>query len=800
MQSGGERERRLGRARSLVLALLFAALGGWAFWDLPVRHDITQFIPETEERQLAELAREVIDSELSRTIVLAISADDEPTAIAAARELAARLRAIEGVAWVRSGPPEEIDRAFYELYFPRRYAYFADDAGSAREALDDDDLRAAASRLRAELTGPTAILVRRVAEEDPLLAFLEHLRRLQGTASGGPRVVDGQLVAEDGSALVLLASEASTLETQRTGPLLGSIDAAIAETSAAHGGALRVEQSGFHRFALRAESDIRADVQRISTLSTIGVVLLFLALYRGPRFLLLGGIPLAAGTIAATAACRAVFGGVHGITFAFGSSLLGVGIDYVAHYVNHHLLEPEADGPTATMRKLWPGLALGAGTTIAGLAGLGWTSFPGMREMALFAAVGVGIALLATRLMVPPWMPDRVEAPRAARAAERVAARLWAAMQRRRAPFLMIPAIALAIVAIGLPRLRWVDDIRALNQTDPALRAEDARVRARTAQGEAGRFVIAVGADDEEALARSDAAHAVLERARQDGAVRAFRSVHPFLRASATQREVHDAVTGAPRLAERTLAALEAEGFVTSMFERFDASLEADAPAPLTWDALAASPIGDLVRPFRVHLSGGRVAYLAYVEGVSDAAALRARLEPLAGVDYFDHGELLVSAYRTFRTRTIELLAVGLCVVLAMCVARYRSLRLGIASVAPALLAAATALGLLGLLGEPANLMHLVGGLLVLSMAEDYAVFLLEARHDPRGVSTTMVGIAVACVTTVLSFGLLAASAHPAMRALGLMVSLGVALGLLLSPIALLGTGSTPATTRNHRE
>jgi predicted exporter len=783
-------ERVRGRISSVAIAIALAAIGAWAFTGLPIRHEITQFVPQAEDPALERIAREVMGSELTRTIVIAVGAEEQSDAIAGARELATALRAIEGIAWVRSGPPEEIETAFYDLYFARRYAFFADSPDEAQARLSDPALARAAQRLREELGSPTAMLVRRIAQEDPLLAFADHLRRLQGASEGGPRVVDGQLVSRDGWGLVVLATEAPPFDTARMTPILAAIDRAIAEVGAAHDGGLEVEQSGIHRFAQRAEEGIRSDVQRISVLSTIGIVVLFLLLYRSPRFLLLGAIPLAAGTIVATAVCRLVFGGVHGITLAFGSSLVGVGIDYVSHYVNQQLLDPESGGPHATMRKLWPGLGLGAGTTIAGLAGLGWTSFPGMREMALFAAVGVLAALLATRVMIPPWMPARGAPPRLAVRATAACARLWDAMQRRRAPFLALPVIALVIVGLGVPRLRWIDDIRALNDTDPALLAEDRTVRARIAQGEAGRLVIAIGASDEEALARNDAAWAVLTAARQAGEVTAFRSAHPLLRAAALQDAVERAVVESDRLADRTIGALEAAGFVGSMFEPFRESL--DDRAPLRWEELAASRAVDLIRPFRVVLEDGRVAYLSFVEGARDPAALRARLAALEGVAYFDQTELLVGAYRTFRARTIELLAIGLLVVLAMCVARYRSLRLGLASVAPALLAAATALGVLGLLGEPANLMHLVGALLVLSMGEDFAVFLIEARDDPRAVPSTMLGIAVACATTVLSFGLLAASSHPAMRALGSMAAIGVGLSLVFAPLALLV--ATPRT------
>jgi predicted exporter len=779
------RQRLRARVISLALGLAIIVLGVWTFSSLPIRHDVTQFVPSTDDRELAEIAREVLASELSRTIVMTLKAEDEARSIDAARILASRIREIEGVDWVRSGPPEEIDRAFYELYFPRRFAFFADGEEQARARLSDPALRETVERLAREVSGPLSIVVRRMAPEDPLLSFVDHLHRLQGMAAGGPRIVENQLVSEDGWALIIFASEASTFDTSRTGPLLSAIDAASAEVNAEFGGRLQIQQSGIHRFALRAESEIRNDVERISTLSTLGVVLVFLVLYRSPRFLLLGAIPLAVGTVVATAACRLAFGGVHGITFAFGSSLLGVGIDFVSHYVNHQVLEPDPNGPLATMRKVWPGLALGAATTIAGLAGLGWTSFPGMREMALFAAVGVTAALLSTRWMVPAWMPEQPKVPQITRAASNWAARFYSQLQTHPRPFLLLPLIAIFAIVIGWPRLEWIDDIRALNHADPALLAEDNAVRARIAQGEAGRFVIATGRDDEEALIHAEAAHRVLEEARERGALRAFRSIHPFLRSERTQRAVARAIAESPELPARMNAALDSEGFASEMFEPF-ASAISETPPPLRYRDLAGSPIADLVRPFRVELRDGRIGYLSFVEGVSDASFLHTELDDIEGVDYFDQAEFLNAAYGTFRARTIELLSVGLLVVLGMCVARYRSLRLGIATIAPAVLASASALGWLGIMGEPANLMHLVGALLVLSMGEDYAVFLLEVRDDPRGVATALVGIVMASLTTVLSFGLLALSSHPAMRALGLMASIGVGLAFLLSPVALL--------------
>jgi len=804
-ESSGVR-RRAGRAASLASLLAIAALGVWAFTGLSVRTDITDFVPEGDDAELAAVAREVTDSELARTSLVTVGPLFDPHAAArAATVMGAELRACEQVAWVRTGPPEDVQTAFYELYFPRRLAFSAGSIDEARQLAGDPSLEERARAMRSELTGPTAMLVRRIAPEDPLLTFPALLRAFQGgeTSSEGASssaldVVDGAFVVREtapagGSAhwgVVMLASRGTTFRAEAQEPVLAAIDRAFEVARAELGDAgagLRLEQAGVARFAVRTERALRNDTSRISTISTIAIVVLFLVLFRGPRYLLLGGIPLGVGTVASVLACRLVFGGVHAITLAFGSSLLGVGIDFISHYVNQHVLEPK-ESPEATMAHIRPGLVLGASTTIAGLAGLGFASFPGMRELALFAAAGVGASLAATLWLIPPWMPTETRVTVIHQALAHSQAWLFERVRTRLGLASVLPVAAIAISILGLPQLTFVDDLRRMNEIDPALASEDRTVRSRVAQGEAGRFVMAVGDDDEAALQASDRAEAALLAGREAHELARYRSVFPFLRSARTQREVdavfRDDATLAPRLDD----VLRREGFVAEMFAPFAASLAGPASAPLTFEMLASSSLGPLVAPFRVEVRDRdgrqRVAYLTFVEGVTDGDALARRLEPIEGVRYFDQARYLEGAYRAFRERSFLLVLGGLAVVFFMCLARYRSLVLGIAAVAPALLASTTSLAILALFGVQANLMHLVACLLVLSMGEDYAVFLLEERDAPKGPATTMVGILLACVTTVLSFGLLAASAHPALRALGFVTSLGVGLAFLLSPLA----------------
>jgi predicted exporter len=782
---------RGGAIRLILGAVILGLLGLYIARHLQVTNDITHFLPEGSDRRVAEVSRQLADSELSGTMILAVEGPDRASAAAGASALAAELAPDPEVAWIRRGVDEGTQQAFYDLYFPRRL-YFLGDGPAAElgERFEDRGLREAARALKHQLELPTAPLVRRIAPADPLLAFGAQIDRLRAMQDDALRLEGDQFVsADDRHGLLFLGSRASPFMFDRQQKLLASIDGAFQRVNAARGGALKLESSGVSRFAVTAERSIKADIARISTLSTAAVVVLFLLAFRSVRYVLVGMIPLLAGTLCAMAAGLALFGKLHGLTLAFGSSLIGTGIDYAEHYFTHHTLAPDPDGPEAGFRRLWPGLLLGALTTIAGLAGLAWTSFPGIREIAVFSSVGVAGALFATRWLVPQLTPRSPRPVRLSQDLARAFGRGLGAMMRGRRLLWLLPAAGIAISAIGMPRVRWVDDISALNTIDPALVAEDARVRGLVTGADAGRFVVALGDGDEQALAANDAVARRLDEARREGLCTGYRSLHALLWSAEAQRRSRDAVMKQEGLAARLGAAFEAEGFVPSAFQPFADSLAEAPPPPLTFDALLHSPLADLVRPFRVAV-GGRIAVITPVTGVRDGDALAKRLADLPDVVYLDQRRFLDDAYGRFRARTYEMIGVGLLVVFAIVHARYRRLRLSLAAFLPSVLAATVTMSVLTLAGSSLNLMHLVGILLVLSSGADYSIFVVESREHHDDLGATMLSLVVGMFTTVFSFGLLGMSANPALRALGLTAGLGVLLSMLLAPAALILLGA----------
>lgn len=766
-------------------AVVLTAMAVFCARNLRVGNDITHFLPADADARMAFLSRAVAGSDLSRTMVLAVDAPDDATAARGAAALAAALRPLPEVAWLRAGIDPAAESNVYDLFFPRRLAFASEFPERELPArLSDEGLAAAAREARSQLQSPMGPLVARLLPNDPLLTFTAHLERMREAQRGTLTIRDGQFITAEGHhGIVLLATRHSPFDGERQAPLLREIASRFAAVDRAHGGVLALRASGVNRFAVDAERRIRGDVALLSTLSSLAVAALFLLVHRSLRYLLLASLPIAAGMLTALTVGLLVAGQVHGLTLAFGTSMIGVALDYPVYLINNHTLAPDSGSPQDSIRRVWAAVLLGAVTTVAGLGGMALTSFPGLREIALFSSAGILGALAATRFLVPPLMPQTPRAQSLQRRAAEALARVARSVRARPTPARVVLAAALLLAAVGAPRVRWNDDARALSPIDPVMLREDEAVRRLLGSDTAGQFVVALGDRTEDALRLNDAVFHRLGAARASGVVVDFRSLHSLLWSADLQNRNREWFASAPDLPARLATAFAREGFQPTAFDGL-ADRWREAPAPLTFDDLARSPVADMVRPFRLRV-GAQVGVLTFVSGVRDPAALRAALSGLGpSAVFFDQEGFLRDAHARYRRRTLALMVAGLVAVFAIIYARYRDLGRALGAFTPSVIAALFTLGLLGLAGVEANLMHLLGLLLVLSMGSDYGIFLTEASDAGETMSDAVFSVSVACLSAILSFGALVFSSAPSLQAIGATTAIGLTAGLLFAPAA----------------
>lgn len=786
---------REGRIRALFGAVV-AGMLVYCATHLELSTDVTNFLPEGSTSELADLASRLADSELTRTMIITVGAPDADTAVRAARALARRLRDDPQVARLRAGlDPDQLEEV-YRLYFPRRHRFLSSRPEEEIPAmLAPQALRERAAAARRSLALPTSALSERLIAADPLGAFEGILRRFRERGPSELETHDGGFVTGRPSdprrfGVLFLLTRASAFDSVPQSRLLARIDAAFRdvqrEVAPGRPGDLVMEMSGANRFAVASEQSMRRDVAVIATTSFLGVAAVFLAFLRSLRFFALAVLPPLAGILTAATATRMAFGRLDGLTMAFGTSLIGVAIDYSIHVLDHHRLEPGSQ-PREIVQRLRPSLVLGALTTMASFAGLAITSFPGFREIGFFAIVGVGASLVVTLTVLPGFLSPAAADRDAPSLARRVARALGVGMRwlevRRRALALVPLACVVATVAL-LPRLRFEDDLSKLMTLDPSLRAEEDRVRARVGGAEAGRAVFALGDDVESALERNDRVALRLERARQEGAIEDYRSLHALLWSRDLQDRNLRALRAVPHLADRVESAFAAEGFRPGALAPFRAAVEGPPPPPLDAATLRASPLGDLVAPMLLDL-GDRTAVVTQLGGVASLDGLAARLADLDHVLVLDQKSFVNGIYREFRVATLEQIGVGSVLVVLVLALRYRRWRPALAAFLPSLLVAGTLLAVFAAFGVGVNLLHVTSLILVMGMGVDYGIFVVDSAGDARGLDATLLSLLLSCLTTVFVFGTLVLSQHGALRAIGSTTGLGIALSFALAPLTL---------------
>ena len=390
-----------------VLLIGLATL--YCFFTFEISGSITHFIPDHAEAKQVQLTLDLLDSPLSRRMVLSIQGGEAKNVVAA--ELVNRLREHSEVAWVESNDlNEENIRAVSEIYFERRM-YFVSETPEQEipELFTPLALKKQAQRLKKNLSAPDSILFSRTSQSDPLGFFpkilnrIGHLNPLKNPAT------------EVDYALIFIGLRSSPFEAAKQEDLVHFIQHEFELLSKQQAASLKLQKSGSNLFAIASEKQIRRDVNLVSSLSILAVCGIFLLFFGSLRSLLIAFMTPFAGFLFALAIIAGPDRPIHGITLAFGFVLIGVAIDYPIHLMTAHALQKTSGTAFRSARQLRSSLIFSAATTTLAFVSLSFSGFPGLSEMGSFAAMGVPVGLAFTLFASPAFISRSPKNTRAQR-------------------------------------------------------------------------------------------------------------------------------------------------------------------------------------------------------------------------------------------------------------------------------------------------------------------------------------------------------------------------------------------------
>jgi len=398
-----------------LLWLLWLGVAGWiVLFRTPIATDLTYFLPRDAGALDSILVHQMREGPASRLLLIALEGGDSAQRAEASRQLAARLRASPLFESVLNGADAGLLRELEQRLWPYRYAL----SPAMRQGhFDPPALRAALQQRLAELASPAGVLQKAWLTRDPTGEWSRLLR--EWLTPEGPALDHGVWSSRDGHRALLLArTRASGFDLDGQSRTLEAVQAAFTQRFDGHPPAadtgpqdpsqLRLVLGGPGVLGVEANTLITRDATRLSIINSLLVMVLLLFVYRSPRVLGLGLIPLVTGVLSGAAATRFAFGGVHGITLGFGATLIGVAADYPNHFFTH--LSPR-ETPVHAMRRIWPTLRLGLLTNVAAFGAMLFSGFPGLTQLAVFAGAGLLAAGLATRWVLPGLSGTRMRLP-----------------------------------------------------------------------------------------------------------------------------------------------------------------------------------------------------------------------------------------------------------------------------------------------------------------------------------------------------------------------------------------------------
>ncbi len=747
----------------LALAVLQLYVGA----TLRLGSDLRLFLPEPATLEQRILLGGIGEGPAVRLLLVALEGADSTTLAVASRALVARLQRNPAFRRIANGasvptPP-----------FVTDHRYLLSPAMDQRP-LDADELRRALTDRLQDLASPAAPFLEPLIASDPTLetlAIAEHWSR-----RGAPRVLDGVWFDAAGKrALLMVETAAAGFDPVPQLEALEGLESAFDLVRGDQG--IRMTVSGPGKFSALMKQRTEREAKTLGAGATGILMLLLLLAYRKPRALLLAALPLASAALVGLACVSFLYGEVHGITLAFGFTLIGVAQDYPVH-----LLSRQRRGldPVANARALWPTLATGVASTCVAYLAFIASGVTGLAQLGWFTISGLAVAGLTTRYVLPRVsggvFEDTANLP-------------WVARAERN---LTIPSLQpLAYAAVGIagvialilaPGPAWDDDLGTLTPVPPQLIAQDVELRRELAAPDA-RYLAAVSAETtERVLHRLEEVTPDLDALVEGEAIAGYEHAARYLPSVRTQLRRQRELPAPPELESAVAAAIQGLPFRKDAFAPFVADVaHARSLEPLTPEAARNSPVAPVLDAL-LRTTGGNTMALVTFAGVAEPGRVL-NWAAVAGDDVTLVDLKTESVALVIRQRERILACLGAAVVLLVLVVRMglgdwrRSARV----IAPMTLSTIVVVAVLRLAGQPLDLFHLISLVLAAGLGLDYALFFERSAAERAERLRTLHGVIVCALSTLAVFVLLSLSSIPVLRSIGVTVALGVVLNFVLA-------------------
>ncbi|WP_428241491.1 hypothetical protein [Gynuella sp.] len=724
----------------LVSLILLALL--WGVKPLTLQTDLLSLLPQEYSSTLQQAMQENISQTQARTINLLLLADNLETVSQAANVLQQFLRELD-----LAEPTEGSFEPWVNMITSHPGAFLTPEYLQALTAQDPEQIHLL---FETELNRNFSPWLARSIDQDSTLASAAFLNSAANAFDFQSRAWRLRHDRHDYAALFTLQLKTS-LDTAQAQPLIDELENTLGQLKTRFPD-ISIYKSGSIFHALFTTAQAKKEISFSIGLSLLAITILIVVVYRSAWPAVISLLVLTNAVLASLLGLLIFFQQVHLLSLVFAVSLLGIAGDYGFHAMS-----------TARHHRLWLNrikapLMLGLLTTIIGYLTFQFTPIALLHQVGIFMITGLLGAFLTVTVSAKQIIQN---IHRRTPAHERHP--LLRSLNNAVYSFRLLVSVSLILMltaaAVWMGRPAFDDDMQLLYSKSTTL-ANEAKIIQHWRENYSHQYVFI---DSPEAERASEALDHFVNTLEHDG-IQTL-SLQPLLRNTQQQQE-----------ATALMLAAKTAGFLNFIRDDYGLKLPTfEEKAASIQDQLAALPELSSSLYVTNHSGTGFSVRFKTDDNLQEIKQISNQL----GLVYVDIPAQISAKLGQYRQHLLTLTGISVLLVAVILWLRYGYRRVAW-TLTPILLAMAISSICTALIYGELNTFHLISQLLILALGIDCVVFYADKglTHEVQQ------SVLLSAGSSAAVFTILACSHTPAVASFGLSIAIGLAVTLVLSPMA----------------
>ncbi len=738
-----------------LLALL--SLGTIAFKNNSIQFDLLALLPDSKTEKMSRVKSFMEDAGFSKQVVILLGHPHQDKAQQALQKLRHSIQETELPLREKEAKKTQQEiKDFFQALYPYHAFFLSQKDRYLLQKNQEDEI---VERALQELTSPFGTLGAPNLKSDPFFLFPRYVLALQTQNSLEMDLETGDAFIKDQGqfwyiyhahldqplfSLKLQEKLSNTLT-----PLIDSLDVETLKTGAIF-------------YAAAGASQAKNEISAFGGVSALLIIVLLLFVFRSLAPLGFALLVITSGLVGGVSFASLIFGSLHILALVFGASLIGVCVDYALHYYCAHL-HVKRTSDFSVLKSLIPALPLGVLSSCIGYGLLTLVPFPGIQQMATLAASG----LLSAFITVVLWGPTLLKKP--PQGPPVFAQKIQDTLDGFAKISLNRTVLTIAILVpsfVGIHTLTFDDNVRHFQSLNQELKSQEHQIQTKMHLTQSPTFFTVSAANLEDLLQQEEKIIDQLDRLKIS-----YQSLTTLVpsqkRQLENQRLIQDNLV-IPHLKTlfKTLKIppLKTSGAIPPVLEKVP-------QLPKIWRSLLSQEKNNF---------HGRIL-IPTPQNSDDLYKIAAQYDNVIYSDPPQEYSALFMEYRILMMKVI--FAVFSIIILFLSL--FKGPKAAFKITIPVLFSLLLTLSIFSFMGIALTLFHIMGLLLVLCIGIDYALFLYWRKKAPHTKDCCLLANAMAALTTLFSFGMLALSNTAAVQGFGLSVFMGIILSFVMTTLYL---------------